>query len=232
MRGHLRNLKPGNIEDIIAMNALFRPGPMSNIDEFIARKWGRIPVQYPHENLAELLSPTYGIMVYQEQIMLVAQIMADYSLGEADMLRRAMGKKKKEEMDKHRSIFTERAVAKGIQLDNANQIFDTMAKFAEYGFNRSHAAAYSILAFQTAYLKAHYPAEFMSAVLTANKGTIENLKFYLQECGRMKTKVLGPDINESDMDFTVNKSGEIRFGLSALKVWVKARWKRSLEKET
>jgi len=217
MRGHLRNLKPGNIEDIIAMNALFRPGPMSNIDEFIARKWGRIPVQYPHENLAELLSPTYGIMVYQEQIMLVAQIMADYSLGEADMLRRAMGKKKKEEMDKHRSIFTERAVAKGIQLDNANQIFDTMAKFAEYGFNRSHAAAYSILAFQTAYLKAHYPAEFMSAVLTANKGTIDNLKFYLQECGRMKTKVLGPDINESDMDFTVNKSGEIRFGLSALK---------------
>jgi len=217
MRGHLKNLKPGNIEDIIAMNALFRPGPMANIDDFIARKWGRVPVQYPHENLAELLAPTYGIMVYQEQIMLAAQIMADYSLGEADMLRRAMGKKKKEEMDKQRSTFLARATAKGIDEDNASRIFDTMAKFAEYGFNRSHAAAYSILAFQTAYLKAHYPAEFMAAVLTANKNTIDSLRFYLQECSRMKLKVLGPDINESDIDFTVNAKGEIRFGLSALK---------------
>lgn len=217
MRGHLKNLRPGNIEDIIAMNALFRPGPMDNIDEFIARKWGRIPVQYPHSNLEELLAPTYGIMVYQEQIMLAAQIMADYTLGEADMLRRAMGKKKKEEMDKHRSIFTDRAVFKGIELDQANRIFDTMAKFAEYGFNRSHAAAYSILAFQTAYLKAHFSAEFMAAVLTSNKGAIDSLRFYLQECARMKIKVLGPDINESDIDFTVNGKGEIRFGLSALK---------------
>lgn len=217
MRGHLKNLKPGNIEDIIAMNALFRPGPMDYIDEFIARKSGRLQVIYPHEWMKDLLSPTYGIMVYQEQIMQAAQIMADYSLGEADILRRAMGKKKKEEMDKQKSIFVERTTAKGIEEAKAVEIFDTMAKFASYGFNRSHAAAYSILAFQTAYLKAHYPAEYMAAVLTSKKNKMDDLGHYLHECNRMKIKVLGPDINESEIDFTVNARGEIRFGLSALK---------------
>lgn len=217
MRAHLRNLKPSGIEDIIAMNALFRPGPMDYIGEFINRKHGRLPVTYPHEWMEEILKPTYGIMVYQEQIMQAAQIMADYSLGEADILRRAMGKKKKSEMDKQKSIFSERAVSKGLQLEKADEIFDVMAKFASYGFNRSHAAAYSVLAFQTGYLKAHYPAEFMAAVLTHNKDNLESLRLYLHEAKRMKLVVLGPDVNESELFFTVNNKGEIRFGLSALK---------------
>ncbi|MBK8485584.1 MAG: DNA polymerase III subunit alpha [Saprospiraceae bacterium] len=217
MRSNLKNLKPSDIEDIIAMNALFRPGPMAFIDEFISRKNKKLPVEYPHPWLEEILKPTYGIMVYQEQIMQAAQIMADYSLGEADVLRRAMGKKKKEEMDKQSSLFVERASKKGIDDKKAQEIFDVMAKFAAYGFNRSHAAAYSILAFQTAYLKAHYPAEFMAAVLTANKNNVADLSTYLHECQQMKLTVLGPDINESEIEFTVNEKGHIRFGLSALK---------------
>ncbi len=217
MRGHLRNLKPTSIEDIIAMNALFRPGPMNYIEEFIARKHRKVKVEYPHPWLEELLKPTYGIMVYQEQIMQAAQIMADYSLGEADILRRAMGKKKKEEMDKQESLFVERASKKGIQPAKAKEIFDIMAKFASYGFNRSHAVAYSVLAFQTGYLKAHFPAEFMAAVLTHNKDNVSDLRGMLQECKQMRIRVLGPDINESELDFKVNERGQIRFGLSALK---------------
>ncbi len=217
MRGHLKNLRPSNIEDIIAMNALFRPGPMDYISEFIARKHGRVPVTYPHEWLEVILKPTYGIMVYQEQIMQAAQIMADFTLGEADILRRIMGKKKKEEMNEQKKKFVGRAIEKGVSEEKANEIFDVMAKFASYGFNRSHAAAYSILAFQTGWLKTHYPAEFMAAVLSANKNKMEDLRQYLYECAYMKIKVLGPDINESDLDFTVNDRGEIRFGLSALK---------------
>ncbi|MDQ3140755.1 MAG: DNA polymerase III subunit alpha [Bacteroidota bacterium] len=217
MRGHLRNLKPNNIEDIIAMNALFRPGPMAYIEEFIQRKHGRVPVNYPHEWLEDLLKPTYGIMVYQEQIMQAAQIMADYSLGEADLLRRAMSKKKKDEMETFSASFIERAKVKGIDELKAKEIFDTMAKFSSYGFNRSHAAAYSILAFQTGYLKSNYPAEFIAAVLTSNKNNTDSLSQYLNEAKMMKLKVLGPDINESEQEFTVNEKGEIRFGLSALK---------------
>ncbi|HEX5625816.1 MAG TPA: DNA polymerase III subunit alpha [Saprospiraceae bacterium] len=217
MRSNLRNLKPTDIEDIIAMNALFRPGPMAFIDEFIARKHKRQAIEYPHPWLEDLLKPTYGIMVYQEQIMQAAQIMADYSLGEADVLRRAMGKKKKEEMDKQSSLFVERAGKKGIEDKKAREIFEVMAKFALYGFNRSHAAAYSVLAFQTAYLKTHYPAEFMASVLSANKNTVSDLSTYLKECQQMKLTVLGPDINESAIDFIVNEKGQIRFGLSALK---------------
>ncbi|MEP7195544.1 MAG: DNA polymerase III subunit alpha [Saprospiraceae bacterium] len=217
MKGHLKNLKPSGIEDIIAMNALFRPGPMDNIDDFIKRKHGKTLVTYPHEWLEDILKPTYGIMVYQEQIMQAAQIMADYSLGEADLLRRIMGKKKKDEMNEQKKIFVSRATAKSVPEEKAQEIFDIMAKFASYGFNRSHAAAYSVLAFQTGWLKTHYPAEFMSAVLTANKNKIEDLRLYLNECTFMKVKVLGPDINESELDFVVNTKGEIRFGLSALK---------------
>jgi DNA polymerase III subunit alpha len=217
MRSNLKNLKPTSIEDIIAMNALFRPGPMAYIDEFIARKNKRVFVEYPHPWLEDILKPTYGIMVYQEQIMQTAQIMADYSLGEADVLRRAMGKKKQEVMDKQSVLFVERAAKKGIEEKKAIEIFEVMAKFASYGFNRSHAAAYSILAFQTAYLKAHYPAEFMAAVLSANKNNVSDLSIYLNECNQMKLTVLGPDINESEMEFTVNSRGQIRFGLSAMK---------------
>lgn len=217
MRGHLKNLKPSSIEDIIAMNALFRPGPMAYIDEFISRKHNRLPIMYPHPWLEDILQPTYGIMVYQEQIMQAAQIMADYSLGEADVLRRAMGKKKQEEMDKQSILFIERAAKKGVDREKAKETFEIMAKFASYGFNRSHAAAYSVLAFQTAYLKAHYPSEFMAAVLSSNKNNITSLSTYLKECHNMKVTVLGPDINESEIDFIVNNKSQIRFGLSALK---------------
>lgn len=217
MRKHLKDLKPTNIEDLIAMNALYRPGPMDYIPSFIRRKHGKEPVEYPHPWLEDILKPTYGIMVYQEQIMQAAQIMADYSLGKADVLRRAMGKKKKKEMDKQRVSFVEGATAKGVDEAKANEIFDIMAKFAQYGFNRSHAAAYSVLAYHTAYLKAHYPAEFMASVLTHNKNDIGKLNFFLREAKRMGLTVLGPDVNESDLNFTVNEKGHLRFGLSALK---------------
>lgn len=217
MRKYLKELKPTNIEDLIAMNALYRPGPMDYIPSFIARKHGKEKTEYPHEWLEEILKPTYGIMVYQEQIMQTAQIMADYSLGKADMLRRAMGKKKVKEMAEHEKIFTEGAVKKGVPESQAKEIFGVMAKFAEYGFNRSHSAAYSVLAFQTGYLKTHYPAEFMASVLTYNRSDVTKLNFFLRECKRMHIPVLGPDINESERVFTVNEVGAIRFGLTALK---------------
>ncbi len=217
MRKHLRELKPTSIEDLIAMNALYRPGPMQYIPNFVDRKHGREKVVYPHEWLEGILKPTYGIMVYQEQIMQTAQIMADYSLGQADMLRRAMGKKKLKEMEKHRKIFKEGAGKKGVTEENAMQIFDDMEKFASYGFNRSHAAAYSVVAFQTAYLKTHFPAEYMASVLTHNKTQITNLNFFLRECKRMNLEVLVPNVNESNLNFAVNKKGQIVFGLSALK---------------
>lgn len=217
MQKYLRDLKPENVEDLIAMNALYRPGPMDNIPSFIKRKMGAEKVEYPHEKLAELLKPTYGILVYQEQIMQTAQIMAGYTLASADMLRRAMGKKKHEEMQRHRILFVEGAMRQNVDESKAEEIFELMARFADYGFNRSHAAAYSILAFQTAYLKAHYPHQFMAAVLTHNKSDITKLEFYLQEAKRMGLDVLGPDINESGLNFTVTKENKIRFGMSALK---------------
>ncbi len=217
MQKYLRELQPTNIEDLIAMNALYRPGPMNYIPMFINRKHGKEPVEYPHEWLTDILKPTYGIMVYQEQIMQAAQIMAGYSLGAADMLRRAMGKKKADEMEKHRKIFVEGAVAKGVDETKAKDIFEVMSKFASYGFNRSHSAAYTVLSVQTAWLKTHYPAEFMAAVLTHNKHDITKLNFFLRECKRMNIPVLPPDVNESNINFTVNAKGAIRFGLSALK---------------
>jgi len=217
MQKYLRDLKPESIEDIIAMSALYRPGPMDNINSFIKRKLGQEKVEYPHEKLEELLKPTYGILVYQEQIMQTAQIMAGYTLAAADMLRRAMGKKKHEEMQKHRKVFVEGAIAENVDESKAEEIFELMARFADYGFNRSHAAAYSILAFQTGWLKSHYPRQFIAAVLTHNKQDITKLEFYLQEAKRLGIQVLGPDINESELNFTVTKEGSIRFGLSALK---------------
>ena len=217
MRRYLRELKPTTIEDLIAMNALYRPGPMDYIPSFINRKHGKEKVEYPHPWLKGILEPTYGIMVYQEQIMQTAQIMADYTLGKADMLRRAMGKKKLKEMEMHRKIFVEGATAKGVDDEKAVEIFEIMAKFASYGFNRSHAAAYSVLAYQTAWLKVHYTAEFMASVLTHNKNDIGKLNFFLRECKRLGLKVLPPDVNESFLNFTVNQEGQIRFGLSAVK---------------
>jgi DNA polymerase III subunit alpha len=217
MQKYLRELVPTNIEDLIAMNALYRPGPMNYIPVFINRKHGKEPVEFPHPWLEEILSPTYGIMVYQEQIMQAAQIMAGYSLGAADMLRRAMGKKKADEMEKHRKIFVDGAIKKGVDETKAQDTFEIMSKFASYGFNRSHSAAYTVLSVQTAWLKTHFPAEFMAAVLTHNKNDIVKLNFFLREAKRMNIPVLPPDVNESNINFTVNSKGAIRFGLSALK---------------
>ncbi|MCL4128514.1 UNVERIFIED_CONTAM: hypothetical protein GTU68_031593 [Idotea baltica] len=217
MQMYLRELKPTDIEDLIAMNALYRPGPMEFIPNFINRKHGREQTVYPHEWLEGILKATHGIMVYQEQIMQSAQIMADYSLGGADILRRAMGKKKKEEMDKQRAIFVDGATKKGVDKQQAEDIFGIMEKFASYGFNRSHSAAYSVVAFQTAYLKANYPAEYMAAVLTHNMNDIKSVNFFLSEVNRMGLTALNPDVNESKSKFTVNNKGEIRFGIAAIK---------------
>jgi len=218
MQKHLKNLKPTDIEDLIAMNALYRPGPMQFIDLFVSRKRGDVEVEYPHELLTDLLKNTYGIMVYQEQIMQAAQIMAGYSLGEADILRRAMGKKKMDVMQEQKVKFVEGAEKlHGVEKKHSESVFDIMLKFAEYGFNRSHSAAYSVVAFQTGYLKANYPAEYMAAAMTNNMNDIKKITFFMEECRRMGTKVLGPDINESAYKFTVNKDKQIRFGIGALK---------------
>ena len=217
MQKHLKDLKPTDIEDLIAMNALYRPGPMDNIPTYVLRKHGKEKVEYPHPLLESVLKNTYGIIVYQEQIMETARVIANYTLAMADMLRRAMGKKKVKEMEKHKEIFVKGAAEKDIGEEKALEIYNIMFKFANYGFNRSHAAAYSVVAFQTAYLKTHYPAEYMAAILTRNKSDIVRLNFFLRECKRMGLLVLGPDVNESNLNFTVNKKGQIRFGLSALK---------------
>lgn len=218
MRKYLQQLKPTDIEDLIAMNALYRPGPMEFIPNFIKRKHGQEEVNYPHELLVPILSNTYGIMIYQEQIMQAAQIMAGYSLGQADLLRRAMGKKKLDEMAKQREIFVKGAKEKHhIDKKKAEEVFAVMEKFAAYGFNRSHSAAYSVVAYQTAYLKAHYPAEYMASVLTHNKNNIDKVTFFMDECKKQGIKVLGPDINESNLFFDVNKEGQIRFGMGAIK---------------
>lgn len=217
MRKYLKQLKPTDLEDLIAMNALYRPGPMDNIPTFVNRKHGREPVLYPHEMLEPILKNTYGIMVYQEQIMQVAQKMANYTLGQADLLRRAMGKKKHDVMKKERVRFVEGAKENGVDEKKAMEVFDTMEKFASYGFNKSHAAAYSILAFRTAYLKAHYPAEYMASVLTHNVSDISKITFFIEECRRMGIKVLSPCVNESLALFAVTERGDIRFGLEAIK---------------
>lgn len=218
MQKHLKNLKPNNIEDLIAMNALYRPGPLQFIDLFISRKQGREEVVYPHEKLEPILKDTYGIMVYQEQIMQAAQILAGYSLGAADILRRAMGKKKMDVMKQQREIFKDGCLKHNdIPEEKANEIFDIMMRFAEYGFNRSHSAAYSMVAFQTAYIKANYPAEFLASVLTNNMNDIKKVTFFMEECRRMGLAVLGPDVNESNYKFKVNDKGQIRFGMGAIK---------------
>ncbi|NOK86060.1 MAG: DNA polymerase III subunit alpha [Chloroflexi bacterium AL-W] len=217
MRKYLRQLKPTNIEDLIAMNALYRPGPMDNIPSFIQRKHGKEPIIYPHEMLEPILRNTYGIMVYQEQIMQVARTMGGYTMGGADLLRRAMGKKKHDVMAKERASFMEGAAKLGVDKKVADEVFSLMEKFASYGFNKSHSAAYSVLAFKTAYMKAHFPAEYMAAVLTHNVNDIKKITFFIEECRRMGIEVLQPDINESQTNFSVNPQGQIRFGLEAIK---------------
>mgnify|MGYP002619664040 CR=1 FL=1 len=217
MRMYLRDLKPTHFEDLIAMNALYRPGPMDFITNYIKRKHGKEDVSYPLPVLENILDYTYGIMVYQEQIMQIAQKVGGFSMAKADHLRKVMGKKTLEDVPALRKDFIEGAVQSGYEEEDAKKLFDVMQDFAKYGFNRSHAAAYSLIAYQTAYLKAHYPAEYMAAVLTHNLSDIKKITFFIDECLRQQLPVLGPDINESDEDFTVTDKGGIRFGLAAIK---------------
>ena len=218
MREYLRKLKPDCIEDLIAMNALYRPGPLGSgmVDDFIDRKHGKEQIEYPHPLLEPILKETYGVIVYQEQVMKIATDMAGFSLGGADQLRRAMGKKKNEVMAEQKDKFVAGAKAKGIDAKIADEVFDLMAHFAGYGFNKSHSAGYAILAYQTAWLKAHYPREFMAATLTSEMNNTDRLVVFLEECRRMKIPVLPPDVNESGAEFTVTPQG-IRFGLAAVK---------------
>ncbi len=215
---YLRKLKPTNLEDLVAMNALYRPGPLGSgmIDAFIARKRGQEAVAYEHPQLESILASTYGTMVYQEQVMQIASTLAGYSLGEADLLRRAMGKKKQEVMDEQRRSFVERAVERGVQRSVAERVFDQMAYFAGYGFNRSHSAGYAVLAYQTAYLKAHFPVEFMTATLSSELNDSDRIMALLGECRRMGLRVRPPDVNASGDGFSVEE-GCIRFGLGAIK---------------
>jgi DNA polymerase-3 subunit alpha len=212
-----RDLKPDTFEDIIALVSLFRPGPMELIPTFCARKRGDEKVEYLHPEMEVVLKPTYGIFVYQEQVMQMSQRLAGYTLGGADLLRRAMGKKKAEEMAKQRAVFLEGAVKHGVEADTAVKVFDLMEKFANYGFNKSHAAAYALVSYQTAWLKAHYPAEFMAAVLSCEMAHTEGVVTMLDECRRMKLKVHAPDVNRSHFRFTVPGPNEILYGLGAIK---------------
>jgi len=216
MQKHLRDLKPDKFEDLIAMNALFRPGPMAYIPKYISRKHGREIVSYDVPEMEEILQETYGITVYQEQVMLLSQRLAGFSKGQADILRKAMGKKDSKTLDEMKDVFIEGATKKNFSKDTLNKIWTDWEAFAQYAFNKSHSTCYAMVAYQTTYLKAHYPSEYMSAVLN-NAGGIEKITFFMEECRRMGVKVLGPDINESQNGFAVNKVGEIRFGFSGIK---------------
>ncbi len=217
MKKHLRDLKPNRFEDLIAMNALYRPGPMEYIPTFIKRKHGREEISYEVPVMEKLLQDTYGITVYQEQVMLLSQEMAGFSGGQADSLRKAMGKKKKAEMDKLRELFTEGCLKNGYEEKIVKKIWADWEAFAQYAFNKSHSTCYAMIAYQTAWLKAQYPAEFMAAVLSRNISDIKKITVFMDECRRMGIEVLGPDINDSELKFTVNKEGNIRFGLGAIK---------------
>tara|TARA_R110002096_G_scaffold329006_6_gene523102 strand:- start:69540 stop:71333 length:1794 start_codon:yes stop_codon:yes gene_type:complete len=216
MRKYLKELKPSNINDLIAMNALYRPGPMQFIPDYIKRKHGYEKVEYDHEYIRGILEPTFGIMIYQEQIMSCAQKLANYSLGDADLLRRIMGKKKHEEMVKQEKIFVERAIENGIEPKVAKDIFDKMAMFASYGFNKSHSAAYSVVAYHTMYFKANYPAEYMAAVMSHNMSDIKKIASFIEECQKMNIPVDPPNINTARGKF-VAKEGRVQYGMSAIK---------------
>ena len=217
-RDLLRRVKPGVFEDLIALLALYRPGPLGSgmVDDFIETKHGRKSARYPHPALEELLRETYGVMLYQEQVMACASILAGYSLGQADQLRRAMGKKKPEEMERHRTIFLEESIKRGVDEKRADEIFGLMEKFAGYGFNKSHSAAYALVSYQTAFLKANFTTEFMAAVLTNESGNTDQIAKVFEECGRLGIKVRGPDLNRSERHFSVGGK-VVFFGLEAIK---------------
>ncbi len=211
-------MKPDSFGDMTALVALYRPGPLQSgmVDDFVLRKHGA-EVVYPHPDLEPILEPTYGIILYQEQVMQIAQVLAGYTLGGADMLRRAMGKKKPEEMAKQRSIFMEGALKRDVEEETAEYIFDLMEKFAGYGFNKSHSAAYALVSYQTLWLKTHYPAEFMAAVLSSDMDNTDKVVTFIEECRSMGLEVLPPDVNRSDYMFTVSDEGEVIYGLGAVK---------------
>jgi DNA polymerase-3 subunit alpha len=224
MKELIKKLKPDCLEDLIALVALFRPGPLQSgmVDDFINRKHGRAELSYPHvdyqyEGLKPVLAPTYGIILYQEQVMQIAQVMAGYTLGGADMLRRAMGKKKPEEMAKQRGGFIDGCKSNNIDPDLAGNIFDLVEKFAGYGFNKSHSAAYGLVSYQTAWLKKHYPAPFMAAVLSADMHNTDKVVTLIEEVRTMKLRLDAPDVNNSEFKFTVNDEGRIVYGLGAIK---------------
>jgi len=219
MKDLIRRLRPDSFEDIIALVALFRPGPLQSgmVDDYINVKHGRKKAEYPHPTLIPILEPTNGVILYQEQVMQIAQDLAGYSLGTADLLRRAMGKKKPEEMAKQREMFTTGAIANNVEESVATYIFDLMEKFAGYGFNKSHSAAYALIAYQTAWLKAHYPSEFMAAVLSSDMDNTDKVVLFIDECRDMGLDILPPDVNSSEYRFTTNNEGQIIYGLGAIK---------------
>ncbi|MDO8933477.1 MAG: DNA polymerase III subunit alpha, partial [Rhodocyclaceae bacterium] len=217
MQKYLRDLKPDKFDDLIAMNALYRPGPLEYIPDFIARKHGRQAVTYDLADMEEYLKDTFGICVYQEQIMLLSQKLAGFSKGDADVLRKAMGKKQKAVLDKMKSQFIEGGTARSHDAKTLEKVWTDWEAFASYAFNKSHSTCYAFVAYQTAYLKAHYPSEYMAAVLTHSQSNIEKITFFLEECKRMGLAVKSPDVNESIVNFSVNKKGDIRYGMGAVK---------------
>ncbi|MBP7319308.1 MAG: DNA polymerase III subunit alpha, partial [Flavobacterium sp.] len=217
MQKYMKELKPTVFPDLIAMNALYRPGPIAYIPSFVKRKNGEEEIIYDLDACEELLKDTYGITVYQEQVMLLSQKLADFSKGDADVLRKAMGKKQKDVLDKMKPKFISQAVAKGHAEDKLEKIWKDWEAFAEYAFNKSHSTCYAWIAYQTAYLKANYPAEYMAAVLSNNMSDIKQISFFMEECKRMGLQVLGPDVNESYYKFTVNDDYAVRFGMGAIK---------------
>ena len=217
MQKYLRELKPDQFADLIAMNALYRPGPLEYIPTFIKRKHGLEPIVYDLPEMEELLRETYGVTVYQEQVMLLSQKLAGFTKGDADVLRKAMGKKDRATLDKMKGKFLEGTAQRGFDAKVCDKVWTDWEAFAQYAFNKSHSTCYAFVAYQTAWLKANYPSEYMASVLTHSQGSIDKITFFMEECRRMGISVLGPDVNESQLQFSVNKQGQIRFGLGAVK---------------
>ena len=219
MKQLLRNLQPDRFDDLIALNALFRPGPLgAGMGEtYVNRRHGREPVTYMFPSLEPILAPTYGVILYQEQVMQIASLIAGYSLGEADMLRRAMGKKDFAKMAKEKSKFIDQGELRGYDRAKVSELFDLIEYFAGYGFNKSHSAAYALVAFETAYLKANFRTEFMAGLLSTKSGRTDDVVKYIQNCRELGIEVLGPDINQSELDFTITGPSQIRFGFAAVK---------------
>ncbi|MEI7978382.1 MAG: DNA polymerase III subunit alpha [Bacteroidota bacterium] len=217
MQKHLKDLKPDKFDDLVAMNALYRPGPIAYIPTYIARKHGTENINYDLPEMQEYLEPTYGVTVFQEQVMLLSQKIGNFTKGDADYLRKAMGKKDRKKLDEMKSMFLEGAKSNGHPVDVLEKIWKDWEAFAQYAFNKSHSVCYAYVAFHTAYLKTHYPAEFMAATLDNASGDIEQISFFMEECKRMGLNIYGPDVNKSEFKFSVNKEGELRFGLAAIK---------------